>query len=78
KILYFDISVANILLTDKGNGILIDWELAKRTDKVVSSNLIGTWRFKSANLLQHAKEMPTLAGDLESFLHVLGWTTLLL
>lgn len=36
EILQCDISVGNILLTDEGKGILIDWELAKRTDKVGS------------------------------------------
>ena len=30
----------------------------------------------SANLLQHPGKMHTLTDDLESFLHVLGWTTL--
>ena len=34
------------------------------------------WQFMSANLLQHPGKLSTLADDLESFLHVLGWMTL--
>lgn len=33
KILHRDISAGNILLTDEGRGLLIDWELAKNVDQ---------------------------------------------
>ena len=32
KVLYRDISVGNIILTDEGGGLLIDWELVKLVD----------------------------------------------
>jgi serine/threonine protein kinase len=30
RILHRDVSAGNILITDKGNGILIDWDLSKK------------------------------------------------
>ena len=33
KILHRDVSVGNIILTDEGKGLLIDWELAKNVDE---------------------------------------------
>jgi serine/threonine protein kinase len=33
KILHRDISAGNIILTDEGKGLLIDWELAKMMGK---------------------------------------------
>jgi len=38
KILHHDISAGNILLTDDGKGLLIDWELAEMMDEG------GSWR----------------------------------
>ena len=34
KVLHCDISVGNIILTDEGRGLLIDWELAKNVAEV--------------------------------------------
>ncbi|KAF8549298.1 hypothetical protein OG21DRAFT_1500509 [Imleria badia] len=78
KILHRDISAGNIILTDGGKGLLIDWELAKKVDEGGSRrpDRTGTWQFMSANLLLHPGKMHTFTDDLESFLHVLGWTTL--
>ncbi|KAF8553341.1 hypothetical protein OG21DRAFT_1254751 [Imleria badia] len=78
KILHRDISAGNIILTDEGSGLLIDWELAKLMKEVGSRrpDRTGTWQFMSANLLQHPGKMHTLTDDLESFLHVLGWMML--
>jgi len=33
KLLHRDISAGNIILTDEGKGLLIDWELAKKVDE---------------------------------------------
>ena len=33
KILHRDISAGNIIVTDEGKGLLIDWELAKMMDE---------------------------------------------
>ncbi|KAF8553900.1 hypothetical protein OG21DRAFT_1509533 [Imleria badia] len=78
KILHRDISVGNIILTNEGKGLLIDWELAKKVNEGGSRrpDRTGTWQFMSANLLLHPGKMHTFTDDLESFLHVLGWTTL--
>ncbi|KAF8554515.1 hypothetical protein OG21DRAFT_1394048, partial [Imleria badia] len=78
KILHRDISAGNIILTDDGSGLLIDWELAKLMNEAGSRrpDRTGTWQFMSANLLQHPGKMHTLTDDLESFLHVLGWMML--
>ena len=32
-ILHRDVSAGNIILTDEGRGLLIDWELAKKVDQ---------------------------------------------
>ncbi|KAI9461379.1 hypothetical protein HD554DRAFT_2223615 [Boletus coccyginus] len=78
KILHRDISAGNIILTDDGKGLLIDWELAKMMDEGGSRrpDRTGTWQFMSANLLWHPGKVHMLTDDLESFLHVLGWMTL--
>ncbi|KAI9567163.1 hypothetical protein HD554DRAFT_2024342 [Boletus coccyginus] len=78
KILHRDISAGNIILTDEGKGLLIDWELAKMMDEGGSRrpDRAGTWQFMSANLLWNPGKMHTLTDDLESFLHVLGWMML--
>ncbi|KAI9567162.1 hypothetical protein HD554DRAFT_2329373 [Boletus coccyginus] len=78
KILHRDISAGNIILTDEGKGLLIDWELAKMVDEGGSRrpDRTGTWQFMSAKLLWNPGKVHTLTDDLESFLHVLGWMTL--
>ncbi|KAF8428417.1 hypothetical protein L210DRAFT_865759, partial [Boletus edulis BED1] len=69
KILRLDISAGNIVLTDEGKGLLIDWELAKMTNEHGSRRpdrrshgklSRGTWQFMSANLLCHPGKMHTL------------------
>ena len=34
KLLHRDISMGNIILTDEGRGLLIDWEMAKKVDEI--------------------------------------------
>ncbi|KAF8166028.1 hypothetical protein B0H34DRAFT_627428, partial [Crassisporium funariophilum] len=80
KILHQDISVGNVIITPKGEGILIDWELALRMDNIALSSRrpdrTGTWQFMSAKVL----EIPSLAQDIEddheSAFWVLVWTAL--
>ncbi|KAF8447201.1 hypothetical protein L210DRAFT_3641170 [Boletus edulis BED1] len=77
RILHCDISSGNIILTDEGRGLLIDWELAEMMDKCGSEGgRTGTWPFMSANLLMHPSKIHTVTDDLESFMHVLAWMTL--
>ncbi|KAI0319063.1 hypothetical protein OF83DRAFT_863189 [Amylostereum chailletii] len=71
KLLHGDISPGNILITEDGHGILIDWERA--IDLVVEERTIlsGTWPFTSAKLLAaQGGKAHTLSDDLESFLYV--------
>ncbi|KAF9231136.1 hypothetical protein BU15DRAFT_11483, partial [Melanogaster broomeanus] len=82
QLLHRDISPGNIILTEDGRGLLIDWELAKTyftefTYRHYDSNhLQGTWQFMSTVLLRKPGKLHTLEDDIESFLHVLGWATI--
>ncbi|KAF8834095.1 hypothetical protein BDN67DRAFT_858103, partial [Paxillus ammoniavirescens] len=76
RLLHHDISPGNIILTDDGEDLLIDWELAKKVDENVARRRerAGTWQFMSAVLLENPGMTHTLQDDIESFLHVLVWT----
>ncbi|ETW82607.1 hypothetical protein HETIRDRAFT_314935 [Heterobasidion irregulare TC 32-1] len=74
-VLHQDISGGNILITNDGRGLLIDWDLSRRTDSKISGARLkmrtGTWQFMSLGLLRHhGKEPHELRHDLESFLYV--------
>ncbi|KIK67587.1 hypothetical protein GYMLUDRAFT_190229 [Collybiopsis luxurians FD-317 M1] len=76
--LHRDISVGNIIITDDGRGMLIDWELSKHLEQKEprSYERTGTWQFKSIRLLEATAEKPvehSVGDDLESFLWVLSW-----
>jgi len=80
-ILHRDISVGNIMITDKGEGLLIDWDLSVIVDDSEQSRQIrrqrmGTTQFVSCKLLGDDKASNTLIDDRESFLWVLIWVTL--
>ncbi|KAI0273356.1 hypothetical protein BC834DRAFT_204192 [Gloeopeniophorella convolvens] len=78
RILHRDVSAGNILITDDGRGILIDWELstkvmtdAKGRPRRVSRRT-GTWQFISTGLLiRPSSKFHELSDDLESFFWVL-------
>ncbi|KAI6113749.1 hypothetical protein EDD16DRAFT_1122776 [Pisolithus croceorrhizus] len=82
KVLHRDVSVNNILINGNGEGVLIDWELAMFLDDNSDSDIIkrhdrtGTWQFISAALLRKPRQKHALEDDIESFVHVLGWTVL--
>ncbi|KIJ13561.1 hypothetical protein PAXINDRAFT_13524 [Paxillus involutus ATCC 200175] len=78
KVLHRDISLGNIILTDDGEGLLIDWELAKKVDENAARRRerTGTWQFMSAMLLRNPGMKHTLQDDIESFLHVLVWASI--
>ncbi|KAK0495561.1 hypothetical protein EDD18DRAFT_1169871 [Armillaria luteobubalina] len=85
QIMHQDISVGNILITQDINGhlggILIDWDLCQSIDNLTkgsgSVERIGTWQFISAKLLLDPTAPRTITDELESFLHVLMWVTIL-
>ncbi|KAH8984958.1 hypothetical protein EDB92DRAFT_1766970, partial [Lactarius akahatsu] len=63
KILHRDVSAGNILITEDGSGILIDWDLSKK---------VGTWQFMSiARLQDSSTRLHEVSDDLESFFWVL-------
>ncbi|KIJ04855.1 hypothetical protein PAXINDRAFT_27092, partial [Paxillus involutus ATCC 200175] len=78
NLLHCDISPGNIILTDDGKGLLIDWELAKKVDENAAKRRerTGTWQFMSALLLRNPGIKHTLQDDIKSFLHVLVWTNI--
>ncbi|KAI0273318.1 hypothetical protein BC834DRAFT_928374 [Gloeopeniophorella convolvens] len=77
SILHRDISVNNILITNDGKGILIDWDLSKKLSpgaegKARRVSRKGTWPFISMGLLQYpTSKSHELLDDLESFFWVL-------
>ncbi|KAF5386277.1 hypothetical protein D9757_008595 [Collybiopsis confluens] len=76
--LHRDISVGNIIITDEGKGMLIDWELSKDVKQEGSRSYerTGTWQFRSIRLREATDEKPvkhTVGDDIESFLWVLSW-----
>ncbi|KAK0235334.1 hypothetical protein EDD85DRAFT_72906 [Armillaria nabsnona] len=85
QIMHQDISVGNILITEDINGhlggILIDWDLCQSVDNLTTGSgsveRTGTWQFISAKLLLDPAAPRTVTDELESFLHVLMWVTIM-
>ncbi|KAH9000869.1 hypothetical protein EDB86DRAFT_3242278 [Lactarius hatsudake] len=77
QILHRDVSAGNILITENGSGILIDWDLSKKVVKGGSGkqrqhSRTGTWQFMSIARLQDSSTRPhEVSDDLESFFWVL-------
>ncbi|KAH9932195.1 uncharacterized protein B0H18DRAFT_49889 [Fomitopsis serialis] len=87
KIMHRDMSPRNILLfayiDEEGTvfhiGVLIDWDLCKHEDYLGTAMNVGrsgTWPFMSAGLLRNPTKRHEVADDLESVVHILGWTCL--
>ncbi|KAH9992533.1 hypothetical protein BJV74DRAFT_771667, partial [Russula compacta] len=76
-ILHRDVSAANILITESGSGILIDWDLSKKVTKDEDEkprvhSRTGTWQFISITRLRDPLTGPhEVSDDLESFFWVL-------
>ncbi|KAH9008633.1 hypothetical protein EDB83DRAFT_488406 [Lactarius deliciosus] len=76
-ILHRDVSAGNILITENGSGILIDWDLSKKVVKGGSGkqrqhSRTGTWQFISIARLRNPSMRPhEVSDDLESFFWVL-------
>ncbi|KIM35917.1 hypothetical protein M413DRAFT_32149 [Hebeloma cylindrosporum] len=79
-ILHRDISVRNILRSVGGNGILNDWDMARKVKDVRSGprqpGRTGTWWFMSIKLLDDPTTLHELQDDLESFCYVVLYTAL--
>ncbi|TFY83845.1 hypothetical protein EWM64_g159 [Hericium alpestre] len=73
-VLHRDVSGGNILIDVHGKGIIIDWDLCKKTTAPAEARRnwrTGTWRFISTAILQENGKVHKLSDDLESFLHVI-------
>ncbi|KAF7439757.1 hypothetical protein PC9H_000093 [Pleurotus ostreatus] len=70
-IIHRDVSGGNILILDNNEGLLNDWDLAKKEAEDQDATLVpdrtGTWQFMSFGLLQDPYKRHTARGDLESF-----------
>ncbi|KAF8176473.1 hypothetical protein BJ912DRAFT_699372 [Pholiota molesta] len=82
RVLHRDISVGNIIITDEGSGLLIDWDLCLKLDDDNPSPIprrptrTGTWQFMSAKLLKNSSTRHTHLDDRESAFYVLLWVAL--
>ncbi|KAF8515267.1 hypothetical protein BU17DRAFT_31910, partial [Hysterangium stoloniferum] len=75
KILHRDISSGNILITDSGGGLLIDWDLCKRLQDIYQ----GEAHIERTVMIPTDGEqtaIPDWADDLESFFYILVWIAL--
>ncbi|KAF8056960.1 hypothetical protein FPV67DRAFT_1430844 [Lyophyllum atratum] len=73
KIIHRDISANNILIDVNGNGILNDWDLAKRESELTQARRherTGTWEFMSCLLLSKQHTIHTIQDDMESFVYI--------
>ncbi|KAI0667822.1 hypothetical protein C8Q78DRAFT_980990 [Trametes maxima] len=89
KMLHRDVSVGNILIYDNpekpdspSKGLLCDWGLAKsaaeiKNPRASQASRPGTWQFMSALLSWYPQKDHLLSDDLESFMHVLTWCTMM-
>ncbi|KAG1898025.1 uncharacterized protein F5891DRAFT_1240372 [Suillus fuscotomentosus] len=77
-ILHRDVSVGNLIVTDDGEGLLIDWDLCRKCGTIQKRrhDRTGTWQFMSGALLSDPTKHQDFEDDLESFLHVLTWTSI--
>ncbi|KAI0292369.1 hypothetical protein B0F90DRAFT_278101 [Multifurca ochricompacta] len=77
QILHRDVSAGNILITEEGTGMLIDWDLSKQVHKGVEEgprqhSRTGTWQFISISRLREPRYTAhEVSDDLESFFWVL-------
>ncbi|EPQ50000.1 hypothetical protein GLOTRDRAFT_134358 [Gloeophyllum trabeum ATCC 11539] len=74
KILHRDLSPGNIIFTETGHGILIDWDLCRSVDSQEAARIrghTGTWQFISYELLQDPEKQHSLQDDLQSAFWIL-------
>ncbi|EEB99899.1 hypothetical protein MPER_00299, partial [Moniliophthora perniciosa FA553] len=79
-ILHRDISIGNILISENGGGLLVDWDFSRPivNPEVRVMARTGTRQFMSVHLLLNAPGTVahTVVDDLEAFFHVLCYVVL--
>ncbi|KIM35915.1 hypothetical protein M413DRAFT_449535 [Hebeloma cylindrosporum] len=79
-ILHRDISIGNVLRSVEGNGILNDWDMARRVKDIHSGprqpGRTGIWLFMSIKLLKDPTDLHVLQDDLESFCYLVLYVAL--
>ncbi|KAM6501572.1 hypothetical protein JOM56_001549, partial [Amanita muscaria] len=82
NILHRDVSAGNIVITDEGRGVLVDWDVAKHADDIARGACLpehtGTFRFLSTRFVsdEHNFGPHDRKDDIESFFHTLQWIVL--
>ncbi|KAA1467093.1 hypothetical protein DENSPDRAFT_226952 [Dentipellis sp. KUC8613] len=80
-IMHRDVSGGNVLITEEGRGVLIDWDLSKDVTEATATQgywRVGTWRYTSIAILRMRpiKALHEHSDDLESVLWLLTYHVL--
>ncbi|KAG6862779.1 hypothetical protein C0991_010243, partial [Blastosporella zonata] len=79
KVIHRDVSLNNILLLSTGDGILNDWDMARKVEDLHSPRQhgrTGTWEFMSSLLVTNHHTVNTIQDDMESVVLVVLYCAL--